>query len=358
MLSELRLRDFRCFETLELRPAAGINFIVGQNAQGKTSILEAICMLARLQSPRTRSLKQSIRFGATAASLDGRIRDRHLRFKWGAGGRKIELDSVLQAKSPDYLSVARVSWFSNEDIDLVRGAGGGRRRYLDFLGAQTVPGYLAALRSYERALRSRNYLLKRGRAWKEIEVYDRVLSRFGSLLVQARQEMLLELQPFICEAGALISDRNDEIRCVFFPNTEAFSEEEMLLAFSANREKDERLRQTTTGPQRDDFSLLLAGKSAAEFASEGQQRTISLALRMGQTKLLEKRTGVPPLLLIDDIFGELDRERRNRLLAIFPTAAQTLITTTMLDWRSQNTPAKIFELSEGSLNLKTGVERE
>ncbi|MFV0415431.1 MAG: DNA replication/repair protein RecF [Chthoniobacterales bacterium] len=349
MLSELRLRDFRCFETLEFQPEAGVNFLVGQNAQGKTSILEAVCMLARLQSPRTRTLKQCIRFGADAASLDGRLYDQHLHFKWGAGGRKTEMDSVLQSKSQEYLSVARVSWFSNEDIDLVRGSGAGRRRYLDFLGAQTVAGYLAALRGYERALRSRNYLLKQGRPWQEIEAWHEALSRMGSFLVRTRHEMLLELAPFISEAATAISNRDDEVGVRFFPNTEAATEEEMLAALAANREKDERLRQTGIGPHRDDFSLSLEGRPAAEFASEGQQRTIALALRIGQTQLLQKRTGMPPLLLIDDIFGELDRDRRNRLLSIFPGAAQTLITTTMLDWRDHGATAKIFDLKEGKL---------
>jgi len=351
VLTELRLRNFRCFESLVFQPKSGVHFLVGRNAEGKTSILEAACALARLQSPRAASLGQTIQFDCPAASLDGRIHDRHLRFQWGQGGRKVELDSVVQPTSSEYLGVAKVSWFSNDDMELLRGGGGPRRRFLDFLGAQTVPGYLTTLRDYDRALRSRNLLLRQGASWAQIEAYHQPMGRLGDFLTSARRELLRELSPQVQQASDRISGCHDATDCEF----EASIDQPLLEALGQTRSRDERLRQTTSGPHRDDFCVRLNGRNAAQFASEGQQRTAVLALRVAQTHVLHQRTGQLPLLLIDDVFGELDEQRRNHLLASLPPGAQSLITTTHLSWKTSDFPAYISELNDGKLTPLQGV---
>lgn len=348
MLKRIHCLNFRCFSRLEFEPGAGTNFLVGNNAQGKTSILEAICVLLRLQSPRTTSLSQAVRVNDPGFVLDGLYGDHHLRLKLDAQGRHLELDSVVQARSDSYLSVARISWFSNDDMELVRGAAGQRRRYLDFIGAQTVPGYLKELRAYERALRSRNLLLKDGRAEREVQAYTVPLIQAGEFLRDARRRLIEGLAPLLAEACAEISQQRESASGRYKSGIEGdFAE-----ALAKSQAQEQRLRQTVVGPHRDDVILQLNGMDAASFASEGQQRTLAVSLKLAQTRYLEAQTGTAPILLIDDVFGELDPQRRNTLLAALPVDSQKIITTTFLDWHEVPAATAVFGLAEHSLTRR------
>ena len=163
MLYSLVLHDFRCFLRAEFRPGPGLNLLSAPNASGKSSLLEGICVALRLQSPRAGVLGEVVRRGAGGFSLVGQCGDRELACHYSAEeGRKLKLDDVAQQKSDEYLRVGLVAFFFNEDIYLVRGSSSKRRRFLDFLASQCEAGYLKNLRAYERALRSRNFLLKEG----------------------------------------------------------------------------------------------------------------------------------------------------------------------------------------------------
>lgn len=328
MLRELRLRDFRCFAEKELRPSPGLNFLIGPNAQGKTSLLEAACILLRLQSPRTSSLGDAVRFDQPGFGLDGYWNERHLHVKYAGALKAFALDSKPQSRSADYLAVARVAWISNDDLQLVRGGGSQRRRYLDFLGAQVLPEYLRKLRAYERALRSRNSLLKHNRPRREIAAFDGPLVDAGRTLLASRSELCRVLAPLVTTACRQISGREETLKITYRPG----SGTDFAAALEETREEETRLRTTVAGPHRDDLEVALDGRKAATFASEGQQRSVALALKLAQARALESDAGRPPLYLIDDVFGELDSLRRNNLLAALPDAAQKLITTTSLDW--------------------------
>ena len=345
MIREVRLHHFRCFESLDFFPAAHRTCIVGQNAQGKTSILEAVCVLLRLQSPRTTTTAELIQSGADGFSIEGHFSDTRLQYRHTAEGRAIFLDSKLQQKSTDYLSTARITWFSNADLDLVKGSSSARRRYLDFLGTQSVPGYRKALRDYERALRSRNSLLKDNRPRREIAAFDPPLLEAGDFLLSARARLTDSLSPRAASACLEISSSSDELKVEYRPGSQhPFSE-----ALTASRLEEERLRQTVCGPHRDDLDFQLNALKASSFASEGQQRTIALALKIAQARHIEAMHGQPPVLLLDDIFGELDTARRNRLLQALPQGAQTLITTTFLDWAQDAEEMTVFNLAGKTL---------
>lgn len=341
MIREVRLHHFRCFENLDFFPAPHRTCIVGQNAQGKTSILEAVCVLLRLQSPRTTTTTELIQSGADGFSIEGHFADTRLQYRHTPEGRAIFLDSKLQQKSTDYLSIARITWFSNTDLDLVKGSSSARRRYLDFLGTQSVPGYRKALRDYERALRSRNSLLKDGRPRREITAFDPPLLEAGEFLLSARARLTESLSPRATSACLEISSSSDDLKIEYRPGCQLpFSE-----ALTASRVEEERLRQTVCGPHRDDLDFQLNALKASSFASEGQQRTIALALKIAQARHIEAMHGQPPVLLLDDIFGELDTARRNRLLQALPPGAQTLITTTFLDWARDAEEMTVFNLA-------------
>src|SRR3954470_2483311 len=160
MLSRLQLRQFRCFDSLSVEVAPGFNFFIGANAQGKTSILEGACVLLRLQSQRSSTLAPVIKIGQTNFVAGGRYAGHALEFRYSTLRRKLIFDEVEQQTATEYLRLARVVSFANADIELVRGGSEARRRFIDFLGAQIEPSYRPTLRAYERALRSRNMLLK------------------------------------------------------------------------------------------------------------------------------------------------------------------------------------------------------
>lgn len=323
----------------------GRTFIMGANAQGKTSILEAVCLLLRLQSPRTSTTADAIRFERARFSLDAHFSGTHLLLHYSHEGRELLLDSKPQTRTDDYLDVARVAWFANTDLDLVRGSGSGRRRYLDFLGMQCVPGYRKSLRAWERALRSRNALLKDNRPRREIEAFDPPLVEAGEFLMEARRQLCGALAPIAREACMEISGGSDTVETYYRPGADL----PLAAALAGSRQEEMRLRQTIVGPHRDDLGIKINNLDAAGFASEGQQRGIALALKLAQARHIETVQNRAPILLLDDIFGELDPARRNRLLASLPPQSQTIITTTFLDWADRQPADAVFRLADGRL---------
>jgi DNA replication and repair protein RecF len=353
VITDLSLRHFRCFEKVECEFGAGMNVFVGENAQGKTSLLEGVCVLARLQSPRTTRLGEALQHGRRGFVADGHVEGRHLQFYYARERKKLALDSVVQTGTGDYLEVARVVWFGNADIDLVRGGAELRRRFLDFVGAQVNAGYRQTLRAYERALRSRNHLLKAARLdWREIGAFDGPLIEHGTALTEARAGLLRELEPHAAAGQEAMSGAAEELRLNYVKG----SGENFAAALAAGREKDARLRQTGMGPHRDDVELLLNGRGS-QYASEGQQRAMAIALKLGQARLLEARAGRPPLMLLDDVFGELDLGRRQALIQHLPAGGQQLITTTHLEWLSgalelsEVTPGRVHRVDRGRVSL-------
>jgi DNA replication and repair protein RecF len=346
MLAELQLRNFRCFESLGVELEPGFNFFLGRNGQGKTSILEAACVLLRLQSQRSSTLAPVVRFGETTFGVSGRIEDHRLEFRYSALRRKVSLDDIEQKTLGEYLSLVRVVSFANTDIELVRGGSDARRRYLDFLGSQIDPLYRPTLRSYERALRSRNALLKSAQPRpREIAAYDQPLIEHGVKLGAMRARLVERLVALAAEAHQQISGVAENLELRFAPGNGA----DFASDLHDSHAQELRLRQTIVGPHRDDIELLVQGKKALQYASEGQQRTVALALKIAQAQLFTQEEGTPPLLLIDDIFGELDPVRRNALLAHLPAGSQKLVTATTMQWREQELTGRVYELHDRQL---------
>ena len=349
-LTSLKLRNFRCFETLTWEPQPGLNFILGPNAQGKTSILEAACMLLRIKSPRTNTLAEMIRFGQNSFCLEGMFSGEQKKIvitPEGTPRRQLFLDDVLQKNTHTYLSTASLVWFGSDDLAIVSGSSERRRRFLDSAGLQLGSEYNHLLRFYEKALRSRNLLLKEQRPRREIEAYDLPLAESGDQLMALRTFLAQELAPHI--AAACIDISGESLALTYKPRATT----PMLEALKNSQEEECRLRVTQTGPHRDDLSLLLNGISAATFASEGQRRTIALALKLGLAKFLEEKNSTPPLLLLDDVFGELDQKRRTALLDGIPSGSQALFTTTTLESMEPPSNATLFQLSHDKLIRST-----
>jgi DNA replication and repair protein RecF len=346
MLADLQLRKFRCFESLGIEFSPGFNFLIGRNGQGKTSILEAACVLLRLQSQRSSTLAPLVRFGEKSFAVSGRGEDHLLEFRYSRLRRKVEFDHVEQHALDEYLRVGRVVSFANADIELVRGGADARRRYLDFLAAQIDPLYRPTLRAYERALRSRNALLKSFHPRpREIAAYDGPLLDHGAKLSAMRARLVGRLAPPSAVAHREISGTGESLEIEFSPgNSEDFAGD-----LANSRAQESRLRQTVVGPHRDDIQIRVDAQGASQYASEGQQRTVALALKIAQARVFALEEGTAPLILIDDVFGELDPVRRNLLLRHLPADTQKLVTATTMQWRENPCDGPVFELRDGIL---------
>lgn len=346
-LTQLTLRNFRCFEQLTWEPQPGLNFILGPNAQGKTSILEAACMLLRLKSPRTNTLGEMLRFGEKSFCVEGLFENLHKKIiVTPESPSKYELffDDVVQKKN-DYLTSGTLVWFGNADIELIHGTPGRRRDFLDSAGLQLKKEYGTLLRFYERALRSRNLLLREGKPRREIEAYDLPLAESGEQLIALRAALVKDLEPHIDRACHVLLQEG--ISLVYQPGAIT----PMLPALTASRLDEERLRCTQVGPHRDDLLIFVNDIPAGPFASEGQRRTLALALKMGLASLLYQQHSSPPLLLLDDIFGELDPARRHALLNHFPKTSQAFFTTTALAGLERPAGSTSFQLLDSNLTL-------
>ena len=342
MLRDLQLRNFRCFESIAAEFSPGFNFIVGANGEGKTTLLEATCVLLRLQSQRSSSLAPAVRAGQRSFIVSGHADEHLLQFYYSPLRRKVAFDGIEQRDQAEYLRLVRVVSFANRDLELIRGPAELRRRYLDFIGSQVEARYRPALRAYERALRSRNALLKSPQPrTRELAAYTEPLVRSGNLLREMRAALVHRLAPFAAASQRAISRDHESLVLAYA----AGCEEDFAAQLARTRPEEERLRLTTVGPHRDDLHLHVQAMPAAQFASEGQQRTIALALKLAQAQLLTEDASSAPLLLIDDIFGELDIARRNALLAHLPNNSQKLVTATALDWRTGSWAGPVLELT-------------
>jgi len=347
-LTSLRLQNFRCYISLRCPLTPGITLFTGDNAQGKTSLLEAVCVLLRLQSPRCQGTAELVRFGAEEFGVAGTFDGRELCHR-GGESRTLTLDGAPVRRPADYLAASGlVVWMGNDDRELITGASDTRRRYLDFLGTQLFPEYRTALRSCEKALRARNLLLKRDASppWREIEPWTRILVEHTTTLRTLRTELIAALAPHAAEAHRAISGVDETLALNDTPGCAADYEAQLAAA----RPDETARRVTFLGPHRDDVAITINNLPAARFASEGQQRTIALALKLAQAALLTARTRRHPILLLDDIFGELDPRRRNALLQALPDESQKLITTTHLYWLDESlSPDAIWNVLAGHI---------
>ena len=304
----------------------------------------------RLRSPRTSSLGEMVRFGEESFLLEGLVKSKDQEMRLAVTctppTRSLKLDGVPQSSSAEYLKQGTIVWFGSDDLFLVNGPAERRRKLLDSGGLQTSATYARDLRDYDRALRSRNLLLREGRSRREIEAYDHPLAETGDRILGFRKDLVTKLAPLVSDECHKISGETLEI------SYEPGSSGAMMESLLSSRDEEIRLRQTRVGPQRDDLAILLNGIPASSYASEGQRRTIALALKLAIALLLNLENKRPPLLLLDDIFGELDPSRRDALLAGMPPGAQALLSTAELTGISIPTGSRIHRFSkDGPLEI-------
>ena len=304
-LDHLRLRDFRNYARLDASFAPGFHVLLGDNAQGKTNILEAIYLMATLRSFRGVGGAHMIRQGQKGYFVGGKIvgqGEHEIKMYWSAAERKLSLDAQPVRKLSDYLGVLRVVVFCTEDLQLIKGPARSRRRFIDLLLTQTHPGYLGLLQRYARALRSRNALLKRHSPDEAaLDSFSAELVKLGNEIIRFRRELAPKISPLARLAYRRISNDAEELRLEYQPGVK----QDFAVELAQSRKRERTYRSTIIGPHRDELQFQLNGRSAAQFGSEGQKRTLALALKMAQAEYLTGLHGSPPILLIDDVLGEL-----------------------------------------------------
>ena len=335
-LAHLRLRDFRNFKRMDVDFAPGFHLLLGENAQGKTNILESIYLLATLRSFRGVGSAQMIRHGQkgyfVAAQIVGQAQH-ELKMYWSARERSLSLDSRPVRKLTDYLGALRTVVFCTEDLLLIKGPGRGRRRFMDLLLSQTYPTYLPLLQRYTRALHSRNALLKQSPIDSAaLEGFSRELIASGEEIIRCRRALVPEFLPLARQAYQAIANQAEELQFEYSPSVKG----DFAVDLAQSQSRERTYRSTLVGPHRDEVKLLLDDRAAADFGSEGQKRTLAIALKMAQAEYLTGLHGTAPVLLIDDIMGELDLKRRSGLLPLLERAhlsrGQVFMTATGEHW--------------------------
>ena len=353
-LAHLRLRDFRNYQRLDADFSPGFHLLLGDNAQGKTNILEAVYLMATLRSFRGVGSAQLIRHGQKGYFVGGKVvgqGEREIKMYWSARERNLTLDNRPVKKLGDYLGTLRTVVFCTEDLQLIKGTGRIRRRFLDLLLSQTQPGYLLLLQRYMHCVRSRNALLKQfSPDPASLDSFSEELVKLGNELIRQRRELIPKLSPLARLAYRRISHDAEELRIAYEPGVK----DDFAVELVQMRDRERRYRTTLIGPHRDELKLLLNEKSAAQFGSEGQKRTLAIALKMAQAEYLTGLHGSAPVLLIDDVINELDAKRRSGLLPLLErareTSGQVFMTCTEENWpRELGRDLQRWEVKAGSL---------
>ncbi len=340
-LSWLELRDFRSYERLDFAPDPGLNVLIGDNGSGKTNVLEAIGYLSRLGSFRGAPDAALVRGEAAAAVLRGGVarESGELRVEVEllvAGRRRILVNGKRPRRNSDVAVEVPLVAFLPDDLDMVKRGPGLRRDYLDEVAGHVSPAAGADRAEYEKIVRQRNRLLRDEGPNADpviLAVWDERLAEVGGRLVAARIGTLQRLEPHLRAGYGAVAGRNaEQLSCSY----EAWwlrggdPAGSLLAALAERRRRDLDQRTTTVGPHRDDVGLHLARRPTRTHASQGEQRSVALALRIAAFSLLEERHGRPPILLLDDVFSELDVHRSAGVIDLLPRG-QVFVTSARED---------------------------
>lgn len=355
-IKSLELKNYRNYEYLCIDFDQGTNILFGDNAQGKTNILEAVYLAGTTKSHRGSKDKELIRFEQDESHIrmfvnkDGVSHkiDMHLKKNKSKG---IAVDGIPIKKASQLFGIVNLVFFSPEDLNIIKNGPSERRRFMDLELCQLHRIYLQDLSDYNRILNQRNKLLKdiafSPRLEETLDVWDMQLVNYGKKIISLRKEFLHDLNEIIFDIHKNLTGGKEELILEYEPDVEEEEFEDKLLK---TREKDLRFKVSSTGPHRDDFCVKVNGIDIRKFGSQGQQRTAALSLKMSEIYLVRKIIKDYPVLLLDDVLSELDSSRQNYLLQSIHEI-QTMITCTGLDEFIQNQFSinRVFRVIDGNV---------
>jgi len=357
IIESIELKNYRNYENLQLELSPGTNIFYGDNAQGKTNILESVYVCCTTKSHKGSKDKEMIRFGEDEAHIKLTVRkqdvpyriDMHLKKNKAKG---IAINGIPIRKASELFGIVNVVFFSPEDLNIIKNGPAERRRFLDLELCQLNKLYVHGLIQYNRVVTQRNKLLKELSFHPEYEetldIWDLQLAQYGRQVIEYRTDFVKQLNEMIVGIHNQLSGGKEHLEIFYEPNVEA---EKLKDALAKNRDSDLRQRTTGIGPHRDDISFIVNGIDIRRFGSQGQQRTAALSLKLAEIELVKYLVKDYPVLLLDDVLSELDGSRQEHLLAGIDHI-QTMITCTGLeDFLSHRFPIdKIYKVVEGTVS--------
>ena len=319
---------------LEFDPST--NIFYGDNAQGKTNILESVYMCSTTKSHRGTKDRDMIRFGEEESHIEAVVEksgityqiDMHLKKNSPKG---IAINKVPIRKASELFGIVNIVFFSPEDLNIIKNGPAERRRFIDLELSQLDKVYLNNLANYNRIVNQRNHLLKdiyhQENLIETLDIWDLQLIEYGTKIIERRKKFIEQVNEIISDIHKKLTGNKEQIELVYEPNTGIFTLEQAL---KRSRERDLKMKSTSAGPHRDDICFLNKDIDIRKFGSQGQQRTAALSLKLSEIELVKRITKDKPILLLDDVLSELDKHRQNYLLDSI-NDIQTLITCTGVD---------------------------
>ena len=366
-LTELNLHHFRNYDEAQVEFSPQINVLIGENAQGKTNLLESIYVLAMTRSHRTNNDRELIEFGKDAAQIKGTAQREHgslkLELDIGKHGKKAKANHLEKARLSEYLGQLNVILFAPEDLALVKGAPTVRRRFIDMEFGQVSPKYLHDLTQYRDILKQRNRYLKQLQSHEAqdqlyLEVLSEQLAAVGGAIISQRVKFLSELEGYAQELHQSITQGRENLTFEYSSAvkdastlTEVELSEALMDLYRQNQSKEIFQGTTLYGPHRDDVRFLINHKNVQTYGSQGQQRTTALSVKLAEIDLMKNQTGEYPILLLDDVLSELDGARQTHLLKTIQDKVQTFLTTPGLSDVARNLikEPRIFHIRDGQI---------
>lgn len=364
-VSDIELKQFRNYDYLKLDSFGPVNLIIGQNAQGKTNLVEAIYALALTKSHRTSKDKELIRFESGSANIRAHVDRKYgkiqLELALSQQGKKAKINGLEQRKLSEFVGSLNVVMFAPEDLEIVKGTPGVRRRFLDMEIGQVAPGYIYHLQQYQKILVQRNNLLKQLYGAGEsqqvmLTVWNDQLAEHGVKIVKKRKQFIKKLQKWAETIHEGITGGKEKLELAYVPSfadpmeeDEAVLLDRFMIKLSQTKEQEIRRGMSLTGPHRDDLSFFINGREVQTYGSQGQQRTTALSLKLAEIELIREEIGEYPVLLLDDVLSELDPYRQTQLIETFQSKVQTFITATGIETlnTSKLKDAYIYQVEAG-----------
>ena len=354
IIESIELSNFRNYENLQIHLDEGTNILYGDNAQGKTNILESVYICGTTKSHKGSKDKELIRFGEEESHIRMMIKKDGLSYKIDMHLRKnkakgVAINGLPIKKARELFGIVNLVFFSPEDLSIIKEGPAGRRRFLDMELSQIDKGYLQQLIAYNKILNERNNLLKQINLYpaliETLDGWDEQLLTAGQFLIKKREEFVQFLDEMMARIHSQLTGGKEQMKVEYEKNVSA---EEFREQLYSRRNKDISSGTTTAGPHRDDLRFKVGGIDIRKFGSQGQQRTAALSLKLSEIRLIEQVTGEKPILLLDDVLSELDAGRQSWLLESIQDI-QTLISCTGLDdfVNSRISLDKVFRVTEG-----------
>ncbi|QIL49985.1 DNA replication/repair protein RecF [Weissella coleopterorum] len=375
-LLSLELDNFRNYQNLAVEFSPGVNVFLGENAQGKTNLLEAIYVLALARSHRAHSDKELIGWTQKTAEIKGIVERRTgktpLSLAFNPKGKKARMNHLDQAKLANYIGQMNVILFAPEDLNLVKGSPQIRRQFIDREFSQMSPKYLYIANQYRAILKQRNQYLKQLSHHENtdelfLDVLTEQLITYGSELIERRLKLIQQLDAAAAPIQAAITKDQEHLKIEYVSQLSEKDLSDIKMIQSSLKQHFDRLKKreiqmgtTLLGPHRDDLKFMVNDHDVATFGSQGQQRTTALAVKLAEIDLMKAETGEEPILLLDDVLSELDSTRQTHLLTAMQDRVQTFITTPSLNDITQQliqTP-RIFKVAHGTLTLQAEMKTD